>query len=138
MSDLQHSHTGGCLCGAVRYVVTGDMRDVVNCHCEQCRRTHGSFGAYSAAARAQIQLRNAEGLSWYQSSAHVRRGFCHRCGASLFWDADDRDYLAIAAGSLDAPTGLKTVAHIYTASAGDYYSITDDLPRFDETMRGKS
>ena len=36
-------HTGGCLCGAVRYAVTGALRDVVGCHCSQCRRTTGHF-----------------------------------------------------------------------------------------------
>ena len=34
--------TGGCLCGAVRYQVHGPLRDVLICHCVECRRWHGN------------------------------------------------------------------------------------------------
>ena len=43
-------HTGGCLCGGVRYRVAGRLLPVVACHCGQCRRTLGHFGAYTGAA----------------------------------------------------------------------------------------
>ena len=58
------------------------------------------------------------------------RGFCRRCGASLFWRRSGADRISIAAGTLDGPTGLRTAAHIFVADRGDYYEITDDLPRF--------
>jgi hypothetical protein len=41
----------------------------------------------------------------------------------LFWDAPDRETICIAAGTLDEPTGLKTIGQIYTAQAGDYYEL---------------
>ncbi len=58
-----------------------------------------------------------------ESNAHARRGFCGECGSSLFWDAPDRATISITAGTLDAPTGLRTVKHIYTADAGDWYEL---------------
>ena len=125
-----HDHHGSCLCGAVQYVVRGPLRDVVNCHCSQCRRTHGNFAAYTAAAMADLTLTSSHGLKWYRSSAEARRGFCSKCGASLFWEPADKDYIAIAAGTLDVPTGLRTVRHIYVADAADYYTIDDDLEKF--------
>lgn len=136
MSDPVSSHQGGCECGAVRYRVRGAMRGVVNCHCKQCRRIHGHFGAYTAVERTQLTLINDAGLKWYRSSAAVRRGFCGHCGASLFWDNEGLPTISIAAGTLDDPTGLKSIAHIYTADAGDYYDIDDDLARYPGTMRG--
>ncbi len=124
--------TGGCLCGAVRYTVRGPLRDVVNCHCGQCRRFHGHVGAYTAAALCDLSIKGEASLSWYRSSARARRGFCRVCGSSLFWHALGGDSMSIAAGTLDAPTGLRTVRHIFAADAGDYYRLEDGL----ETLPG--
>ena len=120
---------GGCLCGAVRYGVTGPLRPVLACHCTQCRRQTGHFMAATAAARKDFALMRRAGLRWYVSSAKARRGFCGRCGSTLFWDGRGRDYIAIAAGTLDGKTGLKLARHIFTADKGDYYRIADGLPR---------
>ena len=124
--------TGGCLCGAVRYAVRGPLRDVVNCHCGQCRRFHGHFGAYSAAATGDLAIEDEASLRWFASSPAARRGFCQLCGSSLFWQRLEAPTICIAAGSLDAPTGLKTIRHIFAADAGDYYRLTDGL----ETLPG--
>jgi hypothetical protein len=127
-------HEGGCDCRAVRYEVRGPMRDVVNCHCGQCRRTHGHFGAYTSVARDRLRFTEDAGLCWYQSSPTTRRGFCGRCGSSIFWDRAGLPTISIAAGTLDPPTGLRTVAHIFTRDAGDYYRIEDDLKQFPGSM----
>jgi hypothetical protein len=113
----------------VRYEVTGAIRDVLICHCEECRRWHGHFSASTAARREDLVLLEQAGLRWIdspRSDAGARRGFCARCGSSLFWDAPDRPTVSIAAGTLDAPTGLKTVAHWFVSQAGDYYELPDD------------
>ena len=49
-------HEGGCMCAAVRYQVTGPLRDVVGCHCSQCRRMTGHFMAASAARLADFSI----------------------------------------------------------------------------------
>jgi hypothetical protein len=50
----------------------------------------------------------------------------------MFWDAPGRPTLSIAAGSLDAPTGLRSIRHIYLRDRGDYYDLPEDgLPRYD-------
>lgn len=122
---------GGCLCAAVRYRVAGALRDVVNCHCTQCRRTSGHFVAATACAAAALAIDDAQHcLRWYRSSAFARRGFCHRCGASLFWQRDGADYTSIMAGTLDNPTGLRTAQHVYVADKGDYYALEDGLPAY--------
>ena len=87
-------HTGGCLCGAVRYEVHGPLRDVVNCHCSKCRRMNGNYAAYSSARREDLRIIEDRGLRWYDSvqdeTPDVKRGFCSQCGSSLFWDAKER------------------------------------------------
>jgi len=127
MSPSISQVTGGCLCGAVRYAISAPMRGVLCCHCSQCRRTHGHFAAYTGVPRAGFALTESRGLKWYRSSDQARRGFCNQCGASLFWDGEGRDYMAVAAGSLDDATGLETLRHIYVADKGAYYQIDDGL-----------
>jgi hypothetical protein len=120
---------GSCLCGGVRYEVRGPLRDVIACHCSQCRRTTGHFMAATAAKRAHFTVTRDDGLRWYQSSKAARRGFCGTCGAVLFWEGQGLDYISIAAGTLDVPTGLKIVRHIYAGDKSDYYGLDDGLPQ---------
>ncbi len=120
---------GGCLCGAVRYTVDGPLRPVVACHCSQCRKTSGHHFAATSASRVNIAITGE--VSWYQSSDWARRGFCATCGSNLFWDGPG-EYLSILAGSLDAPTGLALIGHIFCADKGDYYEISDELPLADQ------
>lgn len=118
---------GGCLCGAVTFVATGPLRPVIACHCNQCRKTSGNFVTATAARRENVQI--AGDVTWFQSSAQARRGFCGTCGSNLFWDGAD-DQLSIFAGVLEAPTGLQLIGHIYCAQKGDYYEIADGTPQF--------
>ncbi len=115
--------TGSCLCGAVQYEVHGPLRNVVACHCEQCRKQTGTYMSATAAKDEDLKVTDARGLKWYRSSKTARRGFCGECGSVLFWKGDGRDYTAIAAGSLNGATGLTLEGHIFCASAGDYYVI---------------
>ncbi|NQV47589.1 MAG: GFA family protein [Rhodospirillaceae bacterium] len=119
--------TGHCLCGGVSYRASGPIRDVVNCHCGQCRRTHGHFVAYCKVSKDGFELVEERSLKWYRASDLARRGFCSECGASLFWEGDASGQIGIAAGTLDEPTGLKTIRHIFCEDKGDYYEITDGL-----------
>jgi hypothetical protein len=112
------------------------MRDVVNCHCSQCRRVHGHAPGYSAARKAEIAIEGADNIAWYRSSDEAQRGFCSRCGSSLFWRPEGRETISISAGSLNAPTGMKTVRHIFAADKGDYYTIADGVPQDPGTMAG--
>lgn len=116
---------GGCLCGAVRYRVTGPLRPVIACHCTQCRKTSGHHVAATSAHRDDVAIDGT--VQWYSSSADARRGFCPTCGSNLFWDGPG-SHLSIFAGTLDGPTGLTLQGHIFCADKGDYYDITDDLP----------
>lgn len=125
---MNDKHTGGCLCGGVTYVVVGPLRDIVACHCEQCRRTSGHFVAATACRKVNFTLINQASLRWFSCIAGFRRGFCCECGSSLFFEEEGGERMSIAAGSLDQAQGLKIAAHIYAAEAGAYYSLADGVP----------
>ncbi len=121
--------TGGCLCGEIRYVVQGALRDVLICHCVDCRRWHGHACAMTSALRGDVIISPADSVRWFSvvgAGPGPRRGFCPACGASLFWDAPERPTLGITAGTLDQPTGLRTSGHVYVSQAADYELLVDD------------
>lgn len=120
--------TGGCLCGGVRYEVRGKLRDVIACHCAQCRRTSGHHVAATACRRHAFRLVKGETLKWYVAVSGFRRGFCSECGSNLFFEQEGGERVSIAAGSLDEPQGLKIAAQIYVSEAGDYYKIDGSVP----------
>lgn len=124
------THTGSCLCGQVRITVRGELGAADACHCVQCRRQSGHYFASTNVPRAALSVTGMEHVRWYQASAQVRRGFCSHCGSVLFWDPPARDWIAIAMGAFDAPTGSRLTKHIFVAEQGDYYSITDGLPQY--------
>ena len=117
----EHSQTGSCLCGGVTFATSGRLRDVWACHCGQCRKSSGHHWAATSADLDRFRVTSAATLAWYDSSPAARRGFCARCGASLFWKPAGEDRMAIAAGALDGATGLRLTRHIFTEDAGDYY-----------------
>lgn len=129
-------HSGGCLCGAVTYRIAGPLRDVVACHCGQCRKTSGHFVAATAVRAEDLTIAEDGALRWYRSSEAAERGFCGVCGASLFWRRIDGDQIGIMAGGLDGPTGLSLAVHIFVKDAGDYYDIPSDARTLDDGAHG--
>jgi len=124
------------LCGQVQFEIYGKLRDIVNCHCSKCRKFHGNYGAYTSVKVENLKMTAQKSLKWYESptdeTANVHRGFCSKCGSSLFWHPKDQPNIAIAAGSLDSPTNLKTIGHIWCSQRSDFYKIENNLPQFDK------
>ena len=125
--NTRATKTGGCLCGAVRYEISGPLKQVVGCHCSMCRRQTGHYLAFTAAWLEDFSLTEQGGLKWYYSSARSRRGFCGTCGSVLFFATDGDTKISITAGTLDGASGLKTAAHIYVADKGDYYELDEQI-----------
>lgn len=126
MADVRK---GGCLCGAVRFEATAPLREVVVCHCGQCRKWHGAPPYYTAVELPRFRVTKGDQLAWFDSSPQAKRGFCKACGSSLFWQGAGRDYISFTAGSLDGATHLKTARHIHVADKADFYDVADGLPR---------
>ncbi len=66
----------------------------------------------------------------YRASPGAERGFCSTCGSHLFWKPSNEDYIGILAASVDEPSGLQMAKHFFVDDKGDYYEITDGLPRY--------
>jgi len=120
---------GSCLCGAVRFEVSGALSAPCACHCSQCRKQSGHYWASTEVKRDLVTLCGDGNIGWYAASDKARRGFCTTCGSFLFWDAAGKDTIALAMGAFEAPTDTHLNLHIFTADKGDYYDIADGLPQ---------
>ena len=126
---------GGCLCGGVRYQVSGAIGQVANCHCTMCQKVHGAaFGTYAELRRSDVKWTLGDALvKHYPSSDGVERLFCKRCGSTLQFLFDlEPEMVYVTLGTMDGDPGVRPEVHIFAGSRAPWYDITDDLPQFDE------
>ncbi|MEM7289673.1 MAG: GFA family protein [Pseudomonadota bacterium] len=116
-------HKGGCLCGEISYEVAGQLRDVVACHCHQCRKTSGHYVAATSCETQNLKIVGEP--TWFTSSLKARRGFCGTCGSNLFWQPGNRKRTSIFAGTLDSDSGIKMASQIHIETKGSYYDLPD-------------
>lgn len=120
--------TGRCECGAVAFDVAKVRETVTVCHCSQCRRTSGHLWASTHALFSAVTFTVQDGLQWFASSPHAKRGFCRECGSSLFYRMNGEDGVGIAAGCLDDTSGLRIGKHIHVEDKAAYYPAPEDAP----------
>lgn len=128
-------HEGSCLCGAVRYLISGILGPIIYCHCRQCRKAQGTAFATNAPVDAdRFQLVAGEdALTGYQSSPGKLRCFCRFCGSPIFSRRDSLpDVVRVRIGTLDTPTDQRPTAHNYVATKAEWFEIIDDLPQYKE------
>ena len=130
MADNSRTTEGRCQCGGVHFRLHGALPDIKACHCAQCRQMTSNFFSSTAVAPECLEFVADASLGWYRSSDVAERGFCTTCGSSLFWRPLHHPRIAVSAGALDQPTGLRTLMHIFCANKGDFYEISDGLPQY--------
>ncbi len=132
--------SGSCLCGRVRYRAERAAGPMANCHCEMCRKAHGSaFSTILPVERSGfVWTAGEELLTGFESSPGKRRWFCSRCGSQIISTRDaDEHALLLRAGCIDeAPAIAKPVAHGWVGSMASWHRITDDLPQFENGFPG--
>jgi hypothetical protein len=81
------TYPGRCQCGAIRFRITPPTLFCAHCHCRYCRQAHGAaFVTWVGVNEGQLDLEQGdEQLTWFASSRQSRRGFCSRCGGTLFF-----------------------------------------------------
>ena len=125
---------GSCLCGKVRYELSGRPQFINHCHCSMCRKAHGAaFGSFlHADGRTFHWTAGTADVRRFESSPGTFRAFCKHCGSSVPVLEGDDEHVIIPAGTLDDDPGVRPIVHIHTSSKASWYSISDDLPQFPE------
>ena len=119
-----------CLCGSIQLRTQGYHRNVQNCHCIQCMKTHGHYAAYTNVEEENIKFLKKKTLKWFRSSKKAKRGFCNKCGASLFFKIINAKNISIAAGMFNRPVKLKTTMNIFVKKKSAYYKLDNRIPKF--------
>ncbi|MEM0987833.1 MAG: GFA family protein [Pseudomonadota bacterium] len=134
---------GGCLCGAVRFRISGALHRTSHCHCGLCQKQHGA--AFRTRARVAAKhfnfLQGEDLVTYYESSPGMYRGFCSRCGSPIVnrfgpeakavkKRPEALHQVGIALATLDGDPGVRAERHDFVASKAPWFEITDDVPQF--------
>ena len=133
---MQKRREGGCLCGRIRYDVTGDPLAIVACHCTQCQGQSGSaFGMSMVVPRENFQILEGE-LRKYAARADSGTAkdcmFCGDCGTRIYNALSS--LLAtfnLKPGTLDDTSWLRPVAHVWVAHKQPWVPVPGDLPAYE-------
>ncbi|WP_421862004.1 GFA family protein [Motiliproteus sp.] len=124
---------GSCLCGKVSYSITGAVGEIVHCHCQTCRKAHGSaFSSVAAVADDAFNLHGAEHLKSFESSPGKLRYFCAHCGTQIYAKRDNTEHVILRLGSLDDDPKTVEQKHIWVSDKASWYTINSDLPEHPE------
>lgn len=125
---------GGCLCGHIRFRVRGETSWSAHCHCRMCQKAHGAgYVTWVGVVNERFGLSSGEDeLVWFSSSGAAQRGFCGRCGSSLFfrstrWPGETHITLANFDGPIDRQPG----ANVFFDSHVEWMPVDSNLPIID-------
>jgi hypothetical protein len=99
-------------------------------------KTHGHHAAYTNVEEQNIKFTKKSTLKWFRSSKRAKRGFCNKCGASIFFKVIGTKNISIAAGMLDGATKLKTIMNIFIKGKLEYYKLDHHIPKFKRYPKG--
>ncbi|EPJ50743.1 MAG: hypothetical protein OFPI_19490 [Osedax symbiont Rs2] len=124
---------GSCLCGKVMYQISGEVGDIIHCHCQSCRKAHGSaFSSVAMVSDNDFHLSSETPLSEYESSPGKYRCFCSHCGTQIYAKRENTEHIILRLGSLDDDPDATEKQHIWVSQKASWYDIKGDLAEFKE------
>ena len=124
-------HEGRCLCGKIKYVLSGKPVWIGYCHCQSCRRATGAAAVTHVGANVSDVLFVSGKVKTFESSPGVRRSFCSDCGSPLTYNSNRYEsYVQIYIGSFDKPERLAPRVHVNCAERISWFKANDQLPQF--------
>jgi len=136
MTKTETNYPGGCLCGAIRFVATGEPLWAAHCHCQSCRRSTGApFATFVGFPPDQVAF-TADTPATYASSPGVRRSFCRNCGTPIAYEADRfPDEIHLYVCILDDPAAVTPTEHVHAGEQLSWLHLADGLPRYRTSSR---
>jgi len=128
--------TGSCLCRGVAYEVDADVERIAHCHCQTCRKAHGTaFSSVTAVPREKFRWTRGEGLlGAFESSPGKFRRFCTRCGSHIMAERVAQPVVLLRLGCLDTPISEPSQVHIWRSDAASWYDPKRQHPERPEGL----
>lgn len=126
--------SGSCFCGAIRFSATLPSKWCAHCHCSMCRKAHGAgYVTWVGFEADQVRITCDEDiLTWFDSSAGAQRGFCGKCGSSLFFRSERwAGELHIALACMDEPIDRQPQANVFFDEHVDWMPVDNTLKQVD-------
>jgi len=137
----QATLSGGCLCGMVKYEVSGDANRFYHCHCHRCRKATGTGHATNLILQpGRVTWVEGEALLGRYKVPEAERFFtcfCSNCGSPLPRVVPELELVVVPAGSLDSAPPVAPQARIFWDSRADWSCAAGDLPVFAEYPPGR-
>ncbi len=126
---MPNTHSGGCLCGAVRYSFDEPIYGCVNCHCDSCRKNCASPMTTFVGVHDGHWRWTGEPASIFSSSPGVKRHFCARCGSPVAFISEKlTNKMHFYLAQLDDPEAFTPEGHSFKSSKLTWLHLADDLP----------
>ena len=124
---------GGCLCGNVRFEITGDIKNIVFCHCSQCRKAQGSaFATNGNINKNDFTFTAGEDQLTAYKDGSLTKYFCQQCGSPIISKNTAKpNTVRVRLGAIESSITERPEAHIFATSKADWEEITDDLPQYE-------
>jgi hypothetical protein len=127
---------GGCLCGAIRYEVSGEPVDMRNCHCDDCRRATGASFSTNIFVKLEDLAVITGTTSTFQHRADsgntMTKEFCSTCGSQLFNHSSGRPTVRVVrVGSIDDAWFVRPRANLYCSKALPFTHLAEGVERFE-------
>src|SRR6266850_35183 len=129
MSGTTEQFEGGCLCGAIRFLATGQPKGVAWCHCQSCRKHSGApVSVFVAFDRTAYTVIKGE-ITKFNSSPGRWRGFCARCGSTLTCEGEPLPTEThFHVGAFDRAAQLQPTRHIFPEERLPWLHVDDAMP----------
>jgi hypothetical protein len=125
MSSIPDQFEGGCLCGAVRFVATGQPESVAWCHCHSCRKHSGAPVSVFAAFKRDAYVITKGEITKFNSSPGRWRGFCARCGSTLTCEGERSPEAHFHIGAFDHAARFLPTRHIFPQERLPWLRLAD-------------
>ena len=133
-------YEGGCLCGKIRFTITGPINNIVHCHCSRCRKSQGSSFATNGVVNTSdfTLVSGDELLTAYETTPGQKKYFCKVCGSPIMSKSEQQpDQVRIRIGTIESDITERPSAHIFSSSKANWEEILGELPQYEAYEPGR-
>ncbi|EKA5638306.1 GFA family protein [Vibrio navarrensis] len=127
------TYKGSCKCGKSQFQIVGEIKKVVNCHCNQCRKMNStSVSTYGVVLENEFELTSGK-LSTFTLKENAEKHFCGNCGTAIY-NRNPRlqGLVLVYLYSIDADNIPEPHVNVFCESKLDWLDHVYEIPSFEQ------